>query len=129
MASTAKAPSVKSVCEDNILKGRKMGVVMNNLRKKFSDKDDATLEKSVKYYASALCRDGKITEEDKALYVGARGKPAATAKAGKAKGSKTAKAEKPAKATRGKKASGAAKADKPAKSGKKASARSKAKKS
>lgn len=93
MATAKKAPSVKSVCEENILKGRKKGVIMNTLRKKFSDKPEETLEKSLKYYASALHREGKIDDAGKALYVGARGKPATK---DNAKTSKTSKSSKPA---------------------------------
>jgi hypothetical protein len=84
----AKA-SVKSVCEEAILKGTKKGILMNSLRKNF-EKDDATYEKSIKYYASALFREGKIDEEAKNSYCGKPNQKSSSAVAkGSAKASRT----------------------------------------
>ena len=71
--TTVKKESVKAVCEEAIRKGQGFGVIMNKLRKKF-DKDDATYEKSIKYYASALERAGEIDADTKAKYVGQAGR-------------------------------------------------------
>ena len=59
--------SVKAVCEEQILKERSTNQIMATLRKKF-DKDDETYLKSIKYYASALHRAGKIDDEAKAKH-------------------------------------------------------------
>lgn len=85
----ARKESVKSVCEAGILKGSSKAVLMNSLRKKF-DKDDATYEKSIKYYASALHRAGKIDEDAKVKYAGP-GKKSSSEKAGKTKKSAPSK--------------------------------------
>lgn len=94
-AASSKKVSVKSYCEEAILAGKTHGVIMNGLRKKF-DKDDATYEKSIKYYASALNRDGKIDDDTKAKYVGSAGRGNSATKNAekKPKGEKKPKTEK-----------------------------------
>jgi hypothetical protein len=111
--STAKKESVKSVIEEGVRGGKTFGVIMNKLRKKF-DKEDEVYEKSIKYYASALCRAKEIDEDAKAKYVGKTGRgnkskgaaksAAKTAKRAATKSKAKAK-DKPAKKTRKPKAS------------------------
>ena len=71
---TDKKPSVKSVCEEAIRNGKSAAVIMNSLRKKFPDRNEEQLQKSVRYYASALFRAGEIDEDQKGKYVGQPGR-------------------------------------------------------
>ncbi len=132
--STAKKESVKSICEECIRDNKSYGVIMNKLRKKF-DKDDATYERSIKYYASALERAGEIDADTKAKYVGKAGRgnksKGASKSAAKTASKKTAKSksktdDKPAKKSRKSKASKSDDGDKPAKKEKKSRKKSKA---
>jgi len=110
----SKAVSVKALCEEGILAGKSAVVLMNGLRKS-TDKDDATLEKSVKYYASALHREGKIDDEAKAKYVGKSGR-------GKSASALAAADDKPAKKSRKGKAADADTDTPPAKKARKSKA-------
>jgi len=87
--SIVKKESVKSICEEAIRNGSAFGVIMNKLRKKF-DKDDATYERSIKYYASGLHRAKEIDDATKSKYVGEAGRGNKSKGASKA-AAKTAK--------------------------------------
>ena len=68
----SKSPTIKNVCEKMIQQGASHASILHALKEHFG-RDHRDMSQRVKHYASALFRDGVISKETKAKYVGESG--------------------------------------------------------
>jgi len=68
----AHSPTIKNVCEGMIQDGSSHANILYALKEQFG-RDHHDMSKRIKHYASALYRDGLISKERKAKYVGESG--------------------------------------------------------
>ena len=68
----SNSPTIKNVCESMIQAGSSHANVLYSLKENFG-RNTQDMSKRIRHYASALYRDGHITKERKAMYVGESG--------------------------------------------------------
>ena len=68
----SKSPSIKNVCESMIQNGSSHANILYALKENFG-RDTKDMSKRIKHYAAEMFRQGLITKERKAKYVGESG--------------------------------------------------------
>ena len=68
----SNSPTIKNVCESMIQAGSSHANILYALKENFG-REHKDMSKRIKHYAAALFRDGLISKERKATYVGESG--------------------------------------------------------
>lgn len=68
----SNSPTIKNVCESMIQAGSSHANILYALKENFG-RNHRDMSKRIKHYAAALFRDGLISKERKAMYVGESG--------------------------------------------------------
>lgn len=68
----SNSPTIKNVCESMIQAGSSHANILYSLKENFG-RNHRDMSKRIKHYAAALYRDGLISKERKAMYVGESG--------------------------------------------------------